>query len=257
MHIFVWGSIISWFVVIPFIGAPFLYGSFFTYTGVANEVLGTAQFWFYWPLASVIALTPTVIFRFTRLDLDPHLVDDVRLKVGKEGRKLFRRRTFKRKVPKRVEKSAGKRTGYAFAHQQGFGKLITSGLGFGMPLQDVEVQHQRRLTRLITASQQGSPAPMRRPGPEGGVSSGIFAATFTVAAVSRSLSLPHKEEAAASINTQKDVDVNVHESHSDSAAAVPSRADVPGAVPTQSPEPKSEQQQVAVESTSPIEETNQ
>ena len=265
MHLFVWGSIISWFVVIPFVGASFLYGSFFTYTGVANEVLGTAQFWFFWPLASVIALTPTVVFRFMRLDLDPHLVDDVRLKVGKEGKKLFRRRTFKRKVPKHVAKS-DKRTGYAFAHEEGFGKLITSGLGFGMPLHDVEVQHQRRLSLLINASQQGSqrgsPVPVRRQtGPEGGIRGGLFAATFTVAAVNRSLSKPD-ETAATAVDAQRDVDVDVHEeSRSDSVAATDlSRAVLPGVVPMQSLKHEPGQQQVTMEileSTSPVEETNQ
>ena len=245
MHIAVWGSIASWFVVIPFIGTSVFHGSFFNYTGVANEVLSTAQFWFFWPLAAVISLTPTVMFRFMRLDLDPHLVDDVRLNVAKEGRSLFRRRTFKRKVPKQLATS-NKRTGYAFAHQQGFARLIMSGLGFGMPLHEVAVEHRERITSLISASRQGSPAPQRssafqKQGTESSISAGIFAATITAAAVSRSFSKPEDADAL-------DVDAR-----SDSITTDPSKAAVPGMV--QSPERKPGGERVVVEvleSTSPI-----
>ena len=153
MHIFVWGSILSWLVVIPITSAPGLYGilGFFEYLGVAYEVIPSGIFWFYLPLATVIALLPTIIFRIVRLDVDPHIVDDVRLKQKKEGRRLFKRLKFHRKpVDSAVTRRATvKRTGYAYSHTEGFGEMITTGRIFGMNEQEVNDERRRRLSTII------------------------------------------------------------------------------------------------------------
>ena len=147
-HVFVWGSIISWFVVIPITSSPGLYNFLdsFHYNGVAYEVMGSAAFWFYWPLATMVALMPTVIFRLLRLDLNPHLIDDVRLREKKEGKQQFRRRTIRRKSAKKEHGITAKRTGYAFAHQEGFAHLIMSGLGFGIMLDRVKEERRQRMS---------------------------------------------------------------------------------------------------------------
>ena len=153
MHIFVWGSILSWLVVIPITSAPGLYGilGFFEYLGVAYEVLATGTFWIYLPIATIIALLPTIIFRTLRVDVDPHIVDDVRLKQKKEGRRLFKRPKFHRKpVDSAVtRRTTVKRTGYAYSHTEGFGEMITTGRIFGLNKQEVEDERRRRLSTII------------------------------------------------------------------------------------------------------------
>ena len=159
MHVFVWGSILSWLVVIPITSAPGLYNilGFFEYLGVAYEVIPTGIFWFYLPLATMIALLPTIIFRIVRLDMDPHIVDDVRLKQKKEGRRLFKRPKFRRKPADSavMRRATVKRTGYAYSHTEGFGEMITTGRIFGMNEQEVSDERRRRLSTIIGENHSG------------------------------------------------------------------------------------------------------
>ena len=161
MHIFIWGSILSWLVVIPITSVPGLYGliGFFEYLGVAYEVLAAGTFWIYLPIAAVIALLPTIIFRIVRLDVDPHIVDDVRLQQKKEGRRLFKRLKFRRKpVDSAItRRTTVKRTGYAYSHTEGFGEMITTGRIFGMNKQEVEDERRRRLSTIIGVNRATSP----------------------------------------------------------------------------------------------------
>lgn len=159
---FVWGSILAWFVVLSITSSPGLYiagiGIFeFDFLGVFYEVFQTATFWFYWPLATVIALGPTIVFRTLRLDLSPSLVDDVRLKMKKEGPRLFRRAMLKKKLPRISFSAVKERTGYAFSHQGGFGRLILSGRIFGQPEEQVRKEREKRISTII-ASNPTSPA---------------------------------------------------------------------------------------------------
>lgn len=164
MHLFVWGSIIAWFVVIPFMSAGPVYSGFLPlfalYAGVAIEVLGSATFWFYWPLAVMVALSPTICSRITRLDLDPHLVDDVRLLQNKEGRSIFTHQKPSRKPSFRAQ--SVKRSGYAFAQEEGYGKMIASGKIFGQDEQEVQKKHSQRLSQLIVTN---PPTPTRTASP--------------------------------------------------------------------------------------------
>ena len=149
MHLFVWGSILVWFVVIPVTSTAAFYGSFFTFGGVAFEVLSTANFWFYLPLSAVIALAPTMLFRLIQLYQKPQYIDFVRLKEKKEGRKIFKRKTITRKhAPTR---KSTKRSGYAFSHQEGYGNLITTGRIFGMDEDNVAAEHMRRRSVILSA----------------------------------------------------------------------------------------------------------
>ena len=196
MHIFIWCSIASWFVVMPITSSTAFYSEFFRYVGVAYEVLASATFWFYWPLATVVALSPTVIFRFLRLELTPRLVDDVRLQMKKEGRKLFKRKTIKRKSVKRetTPTPKTKRSGYAFSHQKGFAHLIMSGFGFGMRQDNVEAERRERLSSWMpsatpsrTTSRGGTPVRSSATGNEFGYSSSGTEARVTERVVSAEL----------------------------------------------------------------------
>ena len=156
-HVFVWGSILAWFVVLPITSSSAFYvagiGVFsFDFLGVFFEVIKTGTFWFYWPLAAIIALGPTIAFRTLLLDRRPTLVDDVRLKMKKEGRKVFRRALLKSKLPRISFSLAGmkERTGYAFSHQGGFGKLILSGKMFAGQSEDqVHEERERRYSTIV------------------------------------------------------------------------------------------------------------
>ena len=163
-HVFLWGSILAWFVVLPITSSSAFYiagiGIFrFDFLGVFYEVLATSTFWFYFPLAAIIALGPTITFRTLLLDLRPTLVDDVRLKMKKEGRKSFRRALLKIKPP-RINislSSVRERTGYAFSHQGGFGKLILSGKMFGGQTEEqVRQERERRISIIFPSSRPTS-----------------------------------------------------------------------------------------------------
>ena len=148
MHLVVWGSILIWFVVIPVTSTETLYGSFFQYGGVAYEVLSSANFWFYLPLAAIVALLPTIVFRFVSLYRNPTFVDFVRLKEKKEGKKLFKRK----KIAFKSRRHSMSRTGYAFSHSHGFAALITSGHIFGLNKDRVTEEHTRRNSRVTSGS---------------------------------------------------------------------------------------------------------
>ncbi len=178
IHLFIWGSILSWLVVIPITSAPGLYGiaGFFEYLGVAYEVLATATFWIYLPIAVIIALLPTIIFRVVLVDIDPHIVDDVRLQQKKEGRRLFKRLKLRRKpVYSEVTRRATvKRTGYAYSHTEGFGDMITTGRIFGMDEREVADERRRRLSTIIGISRGTSP-------PNGSIKAALAATAAGVA----------------------------------------------------------------------------
>ena len=131
----------------------------FDFLGVLYEVIQTATFWFYWPLATVIALGPTIVFRTLQLDLRPGLIDDVRLKMKEDGPKLFRRAMLKKKLPRISLSAVKERTGYAFSHQGGFGRLILSGRMFsGQSEEQVLKEREQRLSVLIRSAST-SPVP--------------------------------------------------------------------------------------------------
>lgn len=157
MHVFVWGSILVWFVAIPITSSGTLYGSFFQYSGVAYEVIATANFWFYLPLATVIALTPTMVSRLITLYRYPTYIDFVRLKEKKAGRRIFKRKNMTKRS--RSARSV-KRTGYAFSHMEGFGKLITSGHIFGMNRENVAAEHSKRYSQIMSTGRAESAPPI-------------------------------------------------------------------------------------------------
>ena len=122
----IWGSLVLYFA------ATFVCYSdgigYYEYMGSARNVMSTANFWFTLILTVTILLIPVVAERFYFIDTRPTLTDKVRLKQkitkskAKTGELILRRASTLR----RSTRSIG-RSGYAFAHQEGFGRLITSG----------------------------------------------------------------------------------------------------------------------------------
>jgi len=90
--------------------------------------MGTATFWFTVILAVIILLVPVAASRFYRSMTRPTLADRVRLKQrimtkskSKSGELILRHASTRRSL------RSYSRSGYAFAHEEGFGELITTG----------------------------------------------------------------------------------------------------------------------------------
>uniref|UniRef100_A0A673J950 P-type ATPase C-terminal domain-containing protein n=1 Tax=Sinocyclocheilus rhinocerous TaxID=307959 RepID=A0A673J950_9TELE len=114
-HFFIWGSLGTYFTILFAMHSSILFNIFpkqFHFLGSARNTLGQPVVWLTIALATVICIAPVLAFRFLKLDLKPQLSD-----------------TKKRKPGGRVGRgvSGSRRSGYAFAHQEGFGELITSG----------------------------------------------------------------------------------------------------------------------------------
>jgi len=124
-HFVIWGSILFYFgFTFAFYSELFDY----TYLGTAVNVMGTATFWFTVTLAVTILLIPIAASRFYRSMTRPTLADRIRLKQriitkskSKSGDLILRHASTRR------SQRSFSRSGYAFAHEEGFGELITTG----------------------------------------------------------------------------------------------------------------------------------
>ncbi|KAL5481606.1 hypothetical protein EMCRGX_G021801 [Ephydatia muelleri] len=139
-HVFVWGSMIAWFVVILILGSFLNFFSKYTY--VAEHVLATPNFWFYAVLACVIGLFPVITYRTLIADLYPtrlHVIrHDKSDEIGQEEK------------PGGIKsRPSVKRSGYAYSHTKGFAKLIVSGRIFGLSKKAVE---QERMSRVNSSA---------------------------------------------------------------------------------------------------------
>uniref|UniRef100_A0A8C2EWZ2 Phospholipid-transporting ATPase n=1 Tax=Cyprinus carpio TaxID=7962 RepID=A0A8C2EWZ2_CYPCA len=120
-HFFIWGSLGTYFTILFAMHSSILFNIFpkqFHFLGDAHNTLGQPVVWLTIALATVISIAPVLAFRFLKLDLKPQLSDTVR------NTQLVLQK--KRKPGGRVGRGS-RRSGYAFAHQEGFGELITSG----------------------------------------------------------------------------------------------------------------------------------
>ncbi|OWF34874.1 phospholipid-transporting ATPase ID [Mizuhopecten yessoensis] len=154
-HFVIWGSMILYFC---FILA--MYSSVFNYTymGVAYQVYSTANFWLCLLLTITILLIPVIAYRFYYLDMHPTLSDRARLKQrmskskARSGDITMRRQSTLRRSTRSL------RSGYAFAHQQGFGELITSGLNMRQRVEQSEARDNPvQLTKIKRINSSNSP----------------------------------------------------------------------------------------------------
>uniref|UniRef100_A0A3Q2PUS4 Phospholipid-transporting ATPase n=1 Tax=Fundulus heteroclitus TaxID=8078 RepID=A0A3Q2PUS4_FUNHE len=127
-HMFVWGSVGSYFTIMFALHSQTLFRIFpnqFRFVGSAHNTLLQPVVWLTIALATAICVVPVLAFRFLKLDLKPQLSDTVRYT------QLVRQK--RRKPAGSVSegrlgaRGGSRRSGYAFSHQEGFGELITSG----------------------------------------------------------------------------------------------------------------------------------
>ncbi|XP_035447055.1 probable phospholipid-transporting ATPase IM isoform X3 [Spodoptera frugiperda] len=116
-HITIWGSLVSYFVLDYFynyaIGGP--------YVGSLTVALTQATFWFTAVLTMIILMVPVVSWRLACSWTRPTLAERLR------ARQRWRAAAPAPRTPSARRARRSVRSGYAFAHQEGFGRLITSG----------------------------------------------------------------------------------------------------------------------------------
>lgn len=140
-HITIWGSVVSYFVLDYFynyvIGGP--------YVGSLTQAMKEATFWFTTIICVIVLMVPVLSARFYVVDVRPSLVDKVcvfldsieivfttsapaqiRLK-HRLAQIRSRQSNDVLRTPSARPSRRSLRSGYAFAHQEGFGRLITSG----------------------------------------------------------------------------------------------------------------------------------
>ncbi|XP_055698047.1 phospholipid-transporting ATPase ID isoform X4 [Phlebotomus papatasi] len=152
-HIMVWGSVVTYFVLDYFynyvIGGP--------YVGSLTQAMKEPTFWFTTLISVLMLMVPVMAFRFYFVDVYPSLSDKVRLK-QRMAQIRSRQSTDVLRTPSARRARRSLRSGYAFAHQEGFGRLITSGkimrklpqdfafpLGLGSSRKQHSINHQDSL----------------------------------------------------------------------------------------------------------------
>ncbi|XP_042596807.1 phospholipid-transporting ATPase ID-like isoform X2 [Cyprinus carpio] len=139
-HFFIWGSLGTYFTILFAMHSSILFNIFpkqFHFLGSAHNTLGQPVVWLTIALATVICIAPVLAFRFLKLDLKPQLSDTVRHTQlvlqkkrkpgGRAGRGVGGAGVASGSTLGRLGRGGSRRSGYAFAHQEGFGELITSG----------------------------------------------------------------------------------------------------------------------------------
>ncbi|XP_021708878.1 phospholipid-transporting ATPase ID isoform X6 [Aedes aegypti] len=121
-HIMIWGSLLWYFFLDYFynyvIGGP--------YVGSLTQAMKEATFWFTTVLTLIVLMVPVLASRFYFVDVYPSLSDKIRVK-QRLAQLRSRQSSDVLRTPSARRARRSLRSGYAFAHQEGFGRLITSG----------------------------------------------------------------------------------------------------------------------------------
>lgn len=96
------------------------------YYGMQFEVYGNGAFWFCLFLVLVVTITPRLSYYFIENELYPSLSDTVRRNEAQNRLQT----TLPEFKPRLVRRRSSKRSSYAFAHQEGFGKIVMSPATF-------------------------------------------------------------------------------------------------------------------------------
>uniref|UniRef100_A0A671NJ05 Phospholipid-transporting ATPase n=1 Tax=Sinocyclocheilus anshuiensis TaxID=1608454 RepID=A0A671NJ05_9TELE len=114
-HFFIWGSLAVYFAILFAMHSDGIFTIFpnqFPFIGTARNSLNQKIVWLVILLTTVVCIMPMVAVRFIKADLYPTHTD---------------------KNLRRVRRTSSRRSAYAFAHQQGYGELITSGKNMKVP----------------------------------------------------------------------------------------------------------------------------
>ncbi|XP_028985138.1 phospholipid-transporting ATPase ID [Betta splendens] len=214
-HVFVWGSLGSYFTIMFALHSQSLFGIFpnqFHFVGSAQSTLLQPVVWLTIALATAICVVPVLAVRFLKLDLKPQLSDTVRHTqlVRQKKRKPAGcgvggawRGTGSASEGRLGARGGSRRSGYAFAHQEGFGELITSGKNMrlsSLALATFASRHSSSWIDTLRRKKQG-PGPPSAP-EEGGPAPSVPPLSNSSSVLGGSQDAPLEEEAAR--NTQPD-----------------------------------------------------
>uniref|UniRef100_A0A8C1NPH4 Phospholipid-transporting ATPase n=1 Tax=Cyprinus carpio TaxID=7962 RepID=A0A8C1NPH4_CYPCA len=124
-HFFIWGSLAVYFAILFAMHSDGIFTIFpnqFPFIGTARNSLNQKIVWLVILLTTVVCIMPMVAVRFIKADLYPTQTDKVRLL-----QQATRKQGPQEQNLRRVRRTSSRRSAYAFAHQQGYGELITSG----------------------------------------------------------------------------------------------------------------------------------
>uniref|UniRef100_A0A673INB3 Phospholipid-transporting ATPase n=1 Tax=Sinocyclocheilus rhinocerous TaxID=307959 RepID=A0A673INB3_9TELE len=130
-HFFIWGSLAVYFAILFAMHSDGIFTIFpnqFPFIGTARNSLNQKFVWLVILLTTVVCIMPMVAVRFIKADLYPTQTDKVRLL-----QQTSRRQGPQEQNLRRVRRTSSRRSAYAFAHQQGYGELITSGKNMKVP----------------------------------------------------------------------------------------------------------------------------
>jgi len=120
-HVTIWGSLIFYFALT--LAYNWVIGG--KYIGSLTTVMKDHTFWFVVLLTTVVLILPVVAWRFFKVDVTPTLTDKARL-VQRSSKTRLKESGLPRPFSGRRSRRSV-RSGYAFSHSEGFGRLITSG----------------------------------------------------------------------------------------------------------------------------------
>uniref|UniRef100_A0A8C2GDW3 Phospholipid-transporting ATPase n=1 Tax=Cyprinus carpio TaxID=7962 RepID=A0A8C2GDW3_CYPCA len=130
-HFFIWGSLAVYFAILFAMHSDGIFTIFpnqFPFIGTARNSLNQKIVWLVILLTTVVCIMPMVAVRFIKADLYPMHTDKVRLLQQASRKQGPQEQNFRR-----VRRTSSRRSAYAFAHQQGYGELITSGKNMKVP----------------------------------------------------------------------------------------------------------------------------
>ncbi|XP_067642214.1 phospholipid-transporting ATPase ID isoform X3 [Eurosta solidaginis] len=122
-HITIWGSLVCFFVLDYFYN--YVFGG--PYVGSLAMAMKDLTFWTTMVITVVVIMVPVLAYKFYLIDVHPSLTDKIRLKCRVSTRSRQRQSNLVMRTPSARKARRSLRSGYAFAHQEGFGRLITSG----------------------------------------------------------------------------------------------------------------------------------
>ncbi|XP_051548243.1 phospholipid-transporting ATPase ID-like isoform X4 [Myxocyprinus asiaticus] len=134
-HFFMWGSLAVYFAILFAMHSDGIFTIFpnqFPFIGTARNSLNQKFVWLVIVLTTVVCIMPVVAIRFIKADLKPTQTDKVRLL-----QQATRRQGPQEQNLRRVRRTSSRRSAYAFAHQQGYGELITSGKNMKVPTSSI------------------------------------------------------------------------------------------------------------------------
>ncbi|KAF6738872.1 Phospholipid-transporting ATPase ID [Oryzias melastigma] len=124
-HLFVWGSLTMYLVVLFAMQSDGLFGIFpntFSCVGASRNCLSETSVWLVILLTTAVCIVPDLFIRSIRVNLFPTQTDKVRRLQQSRKKQRPQEQNLRR-----VRRTSSRRSAYAFSHQQGFGELITSG----------------------------------------------------------------------------------------------------------------------------------